>query len=78
MVAVKNCEPGLPYILADLFNMCLKEFCFPDCWKVSSMVPIFRNFEERCTAENCRLVCVPSVVSKFFEKLISKRLIGHL
>ena len=74
MVAVKNCEPGLPYIFADLFS----KSCFPDCWKVSSVVPVFRNFEERYTAENCRLVCLPSVVSKFFEKLINKRLIGHL
>ena len=31
VVALKNCEPELSYILAELFNMCLKEFCFPDC-----------------------------------------------
>ena len=28
---VKNCEPELSYILAELFNKCLKESCFPDC-----------------------------------------------
>ena len=28
---LKNCESELSYILAKLFNMCLKEFCFPDC-----------------------------------------------
>ena len=27
-------EPELSYILAELFNMCLKESCFPMCWKV--------------------------------------------
>ena len=31
----KNCEPELSYILVVLFNMHLKEFRFPDCWKVS-------------------------------------------
>ena len=36
VVVLKNCEPELSYILAELFNMCLKESCFPDCWKVSS------------------------------------------
>ena len=36
MVVLKNCEPELSYILAELFNKCLKESCFPDCWKVSS------------------------------------------
>ena len=31
MVVLKNCEAELSYILAELFNMCLKESCFPDC-----------------------------------------------
>ena len=34
VVVLKNCEPELPYILAELFNKCLKESYFPDCWKV--------------------------------------------
>ena len=32
-VSLKKCEPELSYILAELFNKCLKESCFPDCWK---------------------------------------------
>ena len=31
VMVLKNCEPELSYILAELFNMCLKESCFPDC-----------------------------------------------
>ena len=34
VVVLKNCEPELSYTLAELFNMCLKQSCFPDCWKV--------------------------------------------
>ena len=30
VVVLKNCEPELSYILAELFNECLKESCFPD------------------------------------------------
>ena len=30
VVVLKNCEPELSYMLAKLFNMCLKESCFPD------------------------------------------------
>ena len=30
VVVLKNCEPELSYILAELFNNCLKESCFPD------------------------------------------------
>ena len=40
---LKNSEPELSYILAGLFNMHLKESCFPDCCEVSSVVPVFRN-----------------------------------
>ena len=43
MVVLKNCEPELSYILAELFNKCLKESCFSDCWKVSTVVPVFKN-----------------------------------
>ena len=48
----KNCEPELSYILAELFNKCHKESCFPDCWKVSSVVPIFKIAGERSAAKN--------------------------
>ena len=70
MVVIKNCEPEFSYILAKLFNMCLKESCFPDCWKVSSMIPVFKNVEERSTAKNYRPVSLLSLVSKVFEKLV--------
>ena len=43
VVDLKNCEPELCYILAELFNKCLTESSFLDCWKVSSMVPILKN-----------------------------------
>ena len=43
VVVLKNCELELSYILAELFNKCLKESCFPDCWKVLSVVPVFKN-----------------------------------
>ena len=42
VVVVKNCKPELSYILAEFFNTCLKESCFPDCWKVSSVVLYLR------------------------------------
>ena len=69
MVVLKNCEPELSYVLAELFNKCLKESCSPDCLKVSSVVSIFKNIGEQSTAKNYCPVSLPSVVSKFFEKL---------
>ena len=75
---LKNCEPKLSYILAKLFNNCLKESCFPDCWKVSSVVPVFNNVGERSTAKNYRPVSLLFVVSKVFEKLVNNRIVDHL
>ena len=75
VVVLKNCEPELSYILAELFNKCLKEYCFPDCWKVSSVVPVFKNVGERPTAKNYSPVILLSVVSKVFEKLVNNRLL---
>ena len=78
VVVLKNCEPELSYILAKLLDMCLKESCFPDCWKVSSVVPVFKNVGERSTAKNYRPVSLLSVVSKVFEKLVNNRIVDHL
>ena len=78
VVVLKNCEPELSYILAKLFNKCLKESCFPDCWKVSSVVPVFQNVGERYTAKNYHPVSLFSVVSKVFEKLVNNRIVDRL
>ena len=78
VVVLKNCEPELSYILAELFNKFLKESSFPDCWKVSLVVPVFKNVGRRSTAKNCCPVIFPSVVSKVFEKLVNNRRVDHL
>ena len=51
VVVLKNCEPEFLYILAELFNICLNESCFLDCWKVS-VVTVFKNVGERSAAKN--------------------------
>ena len=72
VVVLKNCEPELSYILAKLFNKCLKESCFPDCWKVSSVVPVFKNVGETSKAKK---YCPVSLLS---EKLVNNRIVDHL
>ena len=69
VVVLKNCEPKLSDILAELFNTYLKESWFPDCWKVSSVVPVFKNIGERPIAKNYHSVSLLSVVSKVSKKL---------
>ena len=77
-VVLKNCEPEFSYILAELFNKYLKESCFSVCWKVSSVVPVFKNVGERSTAKNYGPVSLLSVVSKVFQKLLNNRIADNL
>ena len=78
VVHLKNCEPELSYVLAKLFNICLKESCFPDCGKVSLVVPVFKNVGERSTAKNYHPVSLLSVVSKVFAKFVNNRIVEQL
>ena len=78
VVVLKNCDPELSYILAELFNMCLKEYCFQDFWKVSFVVPVFKNVGKRSTVKHYRPDSIFSVVSKVFEKLVNNWLVDHL
>ena len=78
VVVLKNCEPKLSYILGDLFNKCLKESCFTDCWKVSSVFPVFKNVGERSRARSNCPVSLLLVVSKVFVKLVNNRIADHV
>ena len=64
VVVLKNCEPELSYMLAELFSMCLKE-------SISLMVSVFKSAGERSTAKNYCTVIILSVVSKILEKLVN-------
>ena len=76
-VVLKNCEPELSYILVELFNKYLKKSCFPDYWKVSSVVPVFKNVGERSTFKNYHPVFFLWLV-KPFQKLVYNRIVDHL
>ena len=78
VVVLKNCKPEVSYILAELFNMCLKESCFSDSWSASLVAPVFKNVGERSTAKNYCPVSLLSVVRKVFEKLVNNRIVDNL
>ena len=78
VVVLMNCEREISYILAELFNKYVNDSCFPDCWKVSKMVSVFKNVGERYTTKNYGPISLLSVVCKVFEKLVSNRIVDHL
>ena len=77
VVVLRNCESELSYVLAEPFNMCLKKSYFPDCWKVSLVIPLFKSVGERSTAKNYCPFSLLSVVSKVFKNFVNNRIVGH-
>ena len=77
LVVLKNCGPEISCILAELFNLYLKESYFLG-WKVSLVFFVFKNIREMTTAENYHPVSLLSVFNKVFEKLLNNRLADHL
>ena len=73
-MVLKNCESELSFVLPELFNMCLRESCF----KVSSLVPVFKNMGEKSTPKNYHSVSLLSVVSNISEKLVNNKFNDHL
>ena len=72
-IVLKNCEPELAYILTKFFNICLKESCFPEWWKASTVVHVFKNVVERSTAKNCNFFSFLFVITELIEILVNKR-----
>ena len=69
VMVLKNTEPELLYILAELFHMCLKESYFPNFWRISLLIPAFKNVGRTSAAKNYRQVSLLSVVSNVFGNL---------
>ena len=78
MVVLKNCEHEFSHILAELFNICLKESCFPDCWEVSTVIPVFQNVKEKSTGKIYRLVIRGSQSLWLVKSCKNLKIIEHL
>ena len=73
-MVLKNCEPEISYRLAEFFNICLRESCFQDCWKVLLVVPVFKNDGKRSTTMLVFLLLKKSLKNE----LVNNRLADHL
>ena len=67
VVVLRNCEPELSYILAELFNMCMNRSCFPDRWKVSFFWLQLKT-----------ITLLVFFLCKVFQKLVSNTVVDHL
>ena len=78
VVVLKKCEFQLSLILAEVFNMCLKESLFSRLLEVFISGLVFRNVGERSTAKNYYPFSPFSVVNKVFEKLVNSGIVDDL
>ena len=69
VVLLQDCEAEFPYILAEIFNMCLKESCFPYWWQVSLVLPVFKNDGGRCATKNYHCVGLLLRLVKYLKNL---------
>ena len=77
-VVLKNISPELSPLLGKLSNCCLKEKCFPNIWKLSSVCPVFKIAGERSSPSQYRPISLLSVISKLLEAVINQRVLAHL
>jgi hypothetical protein len=74
---LKSCFDGFKRPLTLLFNKSLSEGVFPESWKWSYVVPIFKG-GKRNLIENYRGIAILSAMPKLFELLVFDSLFFHL
>lgn len=66
---VKDCATVLAVPLCILFNLIISTSSFPDLWKVSKIVPVFKK-GDRSNIENYRPITIVNNFAKAFEMLL--------
>jgi ribonucleases P/MRP protein subunit RPP40 len=76
-IFVKQTATALATPLTKIFNQSLKHGLFPSEWKISSVVPIHKGGDAH-DVTNYRPICLLSVFSKIFEKIMHEIVMAHV
>ncbi|HZD81726.1 MAG TPA: reverse transcriptase family protein, partial [Nitrososphaeraceae archaeon] len=74
---LKRHKTELGPVLLDVFNKSLQDGIFPECFKLSVVVPVYKA-KERDKVENYRPISLLSTVSKVFEIIIKMKMLAFL
>lgn len=74
---IKNNHIRFSSILADAFNKIVETGLYPECLKISRVVPIYKS-GDACDASNYRPISTLSIFNKILEKLLINRIIPFL
>ena len=69
---LKLLSPVIGPVLANIFNLCVRDGYFPKELKVAKVIPLYKNKGSINDISNYRPISMLSVFSKIFEKLIHK------
>lgn len=75
---VKKLEHNIHSHIMELYEWCLNNYIFPQCWKTGSVILIPKGDKEQPRVENYRPITLLPVLGKLFEKIIKKKLEEHL
>ena len=75
--AMKATNQSVSPYLEILFQKCIMEGVFPDCYKIAQVIPLFKGGDQE--DRHCyRPISLLPTISKILEKLLAKRLIHFL
>lgn len=74
---VRDCASALSFPLQLLFNLIITTSTFPDVWKVSKLIPVFKK-GDRSDIKNYRPISVLSNFSKIFEHILYTRIYSSI
>jgi hypothetical protein len=75
---LSNIAVGIAPALTTFFNFSIATGTFPQKWKPSNIVPIFKNKGDKANVKNYRPISLLHCLSKIFERLIVNQLNNHL
>lgn len=73
---IKKVKNLLIIPITKLLNMCLREKVFPNCLKISKVIPVFKKGDSNDVGSYRPISLIP-VVSKIFEYLLKKQLTAY-
>ena len=63
--------------ITKIFNLSIETGCFPDCWKLANVKPIYKQKGSKEDANNYRPVSLLPIFARIFEKAIGDQLSGY-
>jgi hypothetical protein len=76
-VVLSKCTHELSLPLCRLFNLSLSSQVFPSSWKHARIQPVFKKGDSSQPC-NYRPISITSILSKAFENIVNRRLLGYL